>query len=744
MRYVLCLINVMLALSGWSQIDSMRVEVSTPVQAWEKSLLRNVGKIAAPNRDEVLRQLDWQWQCLGPERLPQELNPGGKAIPAYSVNRGNGTGRINFLYQHPHFPNYLWACSPTGGMWITQNEGETWHNAGTDALPISGVSSVAVDPNCTSRWALATGDGDDLLMFTDGVWLTNDCGQHYERINGEWEFYSLPYGETNDAAGQISDIEADPRAMDYLIVAGNRGLFMSKGDLSPSSVKWNKVANGQFYEVIIIPQKKKKQDIIIASGEKMVASFDAGKSWVKMPQPAYPMSKEFPFLRIKISYSPTRPDYIMAAVTCSEANSQSLIGEATLQEFNLKTKEWKLIRSLKKDMNNVIPSRARAFCVSPTDSLVLFCANVQPIFKSTDGGIQFNKVAKNEIHDDCHFITISPDGKTVWASTDGGVNRSTDLGVSWHSRDKGIGAANVFGVSTAQTFLPQVAYGAYDTGGNLLKDGEWWHVNWGDGFETISHPADSNVIITSMQNGGLFRAINGQDFNTSISPMGQKTEWHSWIRQHPVYHNMIFCAGQKLMRSNDLGDSWEVLFECPKLDSSLVNAYRFFFAPDHPGVMYVYVLDKTHIQPQIWRSFNITQSNKTDIKWEALPPVPVEGWLTNIVADPADPSKFWVLYNKTEKTEKLWYFNGSEYIDQTLNLGSAKCESMVLQRGNDKRLYIGSNYGVFTKSANESQWTLLRGLPGTFIKSLDINYKANKLVVGTFGRGIWWGDLMRK
>ena len=33
--------------------------------------------------------------------LPQELNPGGKAIPAYSVNRGNGTGRINFLYQHP-------------------------------------------------------------------------------------------------------------------------------------------------------------------------------------------------------------------------------------------------------------------------------------------------------------------------------------------------------------------------------------------------------------------------------------------------------------------------------------------------------------------------------------------------------------------------------------------------------------------------------------------------------------------
>ena len=160
--------------------------------------------------------------------------------------------------------------------------------------------------------------------------------------------------------------------------------------------------------------------------------------------------------------------------------------------------------------------------------------------------------------------------------------------------------------------------------------------------------------------------------------------------------------------------------------------------------MYVYILDKSHVRPQIWRSINITQSDKNDIKWEALPAVPVEGWITNIVADPSDPSKFWVLFNKTEKTEKLWYFNGSEYVDQSLNLGSAKCESMVLQRGSDKRLYIGSNYGVFTKSANESQWTLLRGLPGTFIKSLDINYKANKLVVGTFGRGVWWGDLIRK
>jgi hypothetical protein len=69
---------------------------------------------------------------------------------------------------------------------------------------------------------------------------------------------------------------------------------------------------------------------------------------------------------------------------------------------------------------------------------------------------------------------------------------------------------------------------------------------------------------------------------------------------------------------------------------------------------------------------------------------------------------------------------------------------MVLQKGPEKRIYIGSNYGVFTKRESETQWTLLSGLPGTQIKTMAINYVARKLVVGTYGRGIWWGDLLTR
>jgi hypothetical protein len=174
-----------------------------------------------------------------------------------------------------------------------------------------------------------------------------------------------------------------------------------------------------------------------------------------------------------------------------------------------------------------------------------------------------------------------------------------------------------------------------------------------------------------------------------------------------------------------------------------VNVYRFFLSPDHPGVMYLYVLDKTLIQPQIWRTFNITEQNPASIRWERLPDVPLRGWISSIVADPKDPGKFWMLYNRTETDGKIWYWDGMDWQDQTGNMGMARGESMIMQKGPDRRLYVGTTYGVFTRKADESQWTLMLGLPGTPIKSLDINYTAGKLVVGTFGRGVWWGDLFR-
>ncbi len=731
--------------AGWPVSILLSQSDSSHVEQWP-SAGKSAVLIGSPvaSRSEILRTLAWQWTPLGPHQQPEERNPGGKAIPAYAAGRGNGTGRINYLFMHPEQSGYLWACSPTGGVWRTTDEGATWTGGGTDQLEISGVSSIAVDRRNTDHWVIATGDGDDVFMFTDGVWITRDGGKTYKDINGRHEGYRLPFGERGDFYGQIGEIGSAPNRLRKLFVASNRGLWVSSGRLTSYGVTWTKAADGLFYDILYISGKRRRDDIVAAAGDRLVISFDGGRTWEQMPSPEYPDASRFKFLRISLAHSPEDPENIYAAVTCSESNTQSPIGEGTLQVFNLDSRTWSLVRSLRSGMNNVIPTRARAFAISPENPDILFCGNVQPLYRSADRGDTFSRIEKNQMHDDCHHILIAPDGKTVWAAHDGGVSRSTDGGIHFEARDQGISAANVFGVSVAQSADPQVAYGGYDTGGNLLRDGKWWHVSWGDGFETITHPYDRDIVFTTMQNGTIQRSLNGIDFEDQVSPSGARTEWHTWIRMHPVVHDHLYVAGARLMRSVDLGESWEQLIEVNELDSTLVNAYKFFLSPDHPGVMYVYMLDKTLIRPQVWRTFNITGDRPSSIQWEKVADLPMEGWISGISVDPDDPRRFWLLYSRTEEFGKLWYFNGSTYSDETANLGLSKCESMVLQKGPEKRLYIGSSYGVFTRRQGESQWTLLTGLPGTCIKSLDINYTAGKLVAGTFGRGIWWGDLVRR
>ncbi len=698
---------------------------------------------SAPNVRAINKALDWEWQFMGPASIPVQLNVGGRALPQYALNRGNGTGRINYLVQHPKKHDLLWACSPTGGVWHSKDHGESWAIAGTDALPISGVSSVAPDARKENRWWIATGDGDDFFQYSDGVWLTENSGGTYTNINGSGE-ERLPYGFVNDIGAQISEVVSNPKRPRQLFVAGNRGLFTSADARKADDVKWTKCFDGYFYDVTIINKKRRSRDVIIASGDKLVRSTDGGKTWKQASQPPWEPITKFPFVRMVVSPLNIDQSLMYVTVTCAVSAYQTGTGEAGLFTYNFNEDKWTFISSLKKQAGNMLTSRARAIATNPRNRNELICGNVQPLFKSTNGGVDFKRVEKNQMHDDCHHIVYSLKDNRIWATHDGGVSVSMDNGNTWTPSDVGIGAANIFGISTSQTVQPQFLYGGYDTGGNLYRDSVWYHVSWGDGFETIIHPNNSDVMFSTMQNGNLQRSINGDSFDTGKNPSGAKSEWHTWIRMHPVNNNLVFCSGARLQRSSDMGDSWQTIFDAPKTSSALYNVYRFFLSEDHPGVMYAYVLDTTRINPQIWRTYNVTAENPEDIKWSKVQDIPVQGWIMSIQVDPSDPNKFYLLYNSGAEKGKFWYFDGTQYVDQTANLNNFICESMVLQKGPEKRLYIGSNAGVFTRRENESQWTLLKGLPGTQIKSLAINYAAQKLVVGTYGRGVWWGDLVTR
>jgi hypothetical protein len=738
---ICCSLNVL------AQVDSITVD-DAQNDLW-KNLLRWKSQPAAPSID--IKEEPWHWEFIGPAEQPSELDPGGKAIPAYAANRGNGTGRINYLYIDPSNKKNLWACSPTGGIWYTRNEGATWHEGGTDKLPISGVSSVAVHPSKKNRWIIATGDGDDQFMFSDGLWITHNKGKKYISINGNDEATSLPFANAYSPVF-VGEVECLPDNFNHVMVACNQGFWVCE-DISAgfakwpflkkkksSSQKWKRLSELQFYDIEIIDQPGIER-CIIAAGEKILLSKDNGKTWILIDAPGYNDQQKFPFVRMNPEYSTALPNFVFVMLTCSASATQSRNGQASLFILDLQTLQWKKIRDMDGDVTNVIPTRARAFEVDDVDPSLMYSANVQPVNISRDGGSSWQKIEKNQMHDDVHHLVRANDNSTIWASHDGGVSVSYDLGLHWQNRDKGIGAANVFGVATSQTHDVHIAYGAYDTGGNMLRHGKWNHVSWGDGFEAIISPSNPEIVFTTMQNGNIQATYNGKSFDQSFRT-NSKTEWHTWIRMHPQDHQTIYCSGASVVRSNNLGKKWEPIFNCKDIDSSLYTAYRFFLSDNHPDVMYIYALDtKTSVNPQIWWTKNLRETDPSKIIWKRVPTIPVEGWIMSISIDPQDPSKFWMLYNRNESNGKIWFYDGISYSDHTRNLGHAKCEIMIMQRNSGSRLYIGSNHGVFTALPTDKNWMKLSGLPGTYIKSFDINYATKQLVVGTFGRGVWRGPL---
>lgn len=682
---------------------------------------------------------EWGWQELGPTVLPEELNPGGKAIPSYTRNRGNGTGRINYIYPDPYTENRIFACSPTGGVFVSEDDGAHWISAGTDHLPVTGVSSIVVNPEDPNCWIISTGDGDDRFMFSAGVWRTFDAGESWEPINGKGSVAALLPSEVEGQELYICKIASHPCDFNRLFAATSEGLYMTSNALDKTDkVKWKRIETGFFFDVMVV---EGNESVVLAGGEKFMKSHNCGNNWMKATLPDFPKKGEHTHTRMTFQAG-SHPAEVTVVVTSSSEVTQSSSGEATLWKYNLASEEYTFIRSLKKRMNNVIPTRARAFAVKPGDTSIVMVANVQPIYRSTNGGAEFDRIDGNQMHDDVHHIIWSPDGQAVWAGHDGGVSRSLDGGLTWEPRDKGIGAANVFGLSVAQTQEHQVLYGGYDTGGNLLLDDQWYHVSWGDGFETIIDHENPARMYATKQHGHIQRSSNrGVDFEESLRSGITRTDWHTWIRQHPSIPEMIFCAGDKLLRSTEYGDNWEVIFDVDSLSEKHFNVFRFFMSHHHPGVLYAYVLGDPKWEPSLYMTLNVDAELPQDIVWEKVAEIPKAGWINSLVVDADNPRQFWMAYKNADPQGKLYRFNGERYLDVSANLGWSVVGSMVIDRESDERIYVGTNHGVFTRNNKEREWTMLSGLPGTWVRSLAINYASGRIYAGTFGRGVWHAPL---
>lgn len=688
------------------------------------------------------------WKELGPTAGPEN---GGMSDFLYT--RIKGTGRLIFIEFDKNLPNRVFTGSPTGGLFVSDDRGISWRNAGTDYLRSTGASHIQIDPDDSRTWFIAHGDGDNDFTFSIGIARTNNEGATWEWINGSGS-NALPFTkwESTWEETRIRKLLIDSENGNKLWAATSRGLYFTENALDrPENVAWRKLADGAFYDLCFQPNSQ--NNVIFASSNVLWKSSNAGKDFspVSTPKDLSIVKDKLTTKRLTLRFSTDAPDLLWVAYT-ADNGPRSTAFNAELYSFKTGSSSWSFIKDFGRDLGDqkqMGRGRAQSFAVHPENAQELYWGNALYCYRSSDGGVTEEALTK-DFHDDLHWIGFDPNFHDLYIATDGGINRSSDKGKTWTDLTHGMGVANMFNMGQGRYRPEELIYGGFDTG-NVWRDsnGTWRQVYFGDGFECFVVDLDSSLYLLGSSSSGFSRIdTNGRSMRISPNRSEAGNQWKiHYAVDLSAPENIYFAAPKGIFRSMNGGLEWESI-----LSSGKEIHWEAFLNRYNPNQLYISTLGEN----QIWRSNNVRAENHDQLDWEQLYPTispfnngqPISLVISDIEPDPFSENSFWIAYGRYENgggypKPKVVYFNGSSFEDWTgifegdLSLNHLKVTEIEADPALPGRIYIGTTAGVFSKDQSSGRWKSHFGVPHCEINELELQPLSRQLRAATFGRGLW-------
>ena len=217
--------------------------------------------------------------------------------------------------------------------------------------------------------------------------------------------------------------------------------------------------------------------------------------------------------------------------------------------------------------------------------------------------------------------------------------------------------------------------------------------------------------------------------------------------QHPDNNETIFAAYVKsepdwelgIAKSTNKGDNWDWDF-VPTDDKARVIAFD--ISPSDPSVSYFSRVSYDFsclpwgVEVTLWKSVN-NGSSWTNIG-SSLGSIMQEARITDIFIHPEDPETFWVTFGNLTDGKKVFKSTngGINWTNITSNLPNVPVQEIIYDHQN-RIVIIGTDFGIYYKYDEDTNWTLSTGFPRCMVTGLKINKNNGDLVVSTYGRGIW-------
>ncbi|HEX3703092.1 MAG TPA: hypothetical protein VHU82_07175, partial [Vicinamibacterales bacterium] len=356
------------------------------------------------------------------------------------------------------------------------------------------------------------------------------------------------------------------------------------------------------------------------------------------------------------------------------------------------------------------------------------------------------------------------DRDRIILGSDGGVSVSLDGGrTADYFPNMGVGEAYALGVDMEDPYNVYAGFQDHDswkgpsngaTGRITLEN--WVTVGPGDGMYNVVDPADSRWAYNTRELNQMGRMDQRTGVRTNIAPKRSADQprlrynWIAPIAMSPHNPRTLYAGAQVLFRSIDRGDTWAEISPDLTTDDPAKRALNVPYctittiaeSPVREGVIWVGT-DDGKVQ--------LTQSGGT--AWSDLTPALVaagaqpDRWVSRVFPSPFDPATAFVSKNGFRNDDFAPYLYrttdyGTSWTAINGNLPNAPINVVVQDRKNRQLLFVGNDLGVFVTIDGGARWSRLSAnLPTVAVHDLTIHPRENDLVIATYGRALWTGDI---
>ena len=431
------------------------------------------------------------------------------ARPWVPIGPRNIGGRIRTLAQDPKNPNTLYAGSAIGGVWKTEDAGDTWTPLDLFPRPAGGgtahqglpIGALAVAPRNPQVIYAGTGEPTGVAHNVQSADYPQGIGLLRSGDGGAMWTIDDHVDTGTMQAQRFERILVDPWDPERCWLATPRGLFRREAGppvrFFTDTVQGTGAAPAQDVTDIAIdfgdrsafaaPARFTVYAALRGTG-LFRATFDrATQAYVALPNGSLwaPLTNgitEGSPNRIKIALCERQPNILYAIFgrLTVTASGVSEVRASPIYRSEDGGDHW--TQGGATGETSTIGWYAFLLAVHPENPRILYFGMVD-VFRSTDSGQNWTKVldwtrytADRAQHADQHVLLFDGlDPRKIWLGNDGGISISRDLGNTWRKRSHGILATQPLDITVHPTWPFVMGSGFQDNGLWVSFGGPSWH-----------------------------------------------------------------------------------------------------------------------------------------------------------------------------------------------------------------------------------------------------------------------------